>query len=201
MNPEIILASQSLYRKKILRQFGIPFQAHSHLVDERALEELFDGSPLELSGYLALKKAESLKTLFPDRIIVGSDQVLIFNNQSMVKPKSEEEIIKRLELLQGKTHFLSTSVAVLPGNSEESYQKTILSEMTMDSFSDKEIVFFAQQEGVLDSVGGYFFEKQGALLFKEVKTTDPYSIIGLPVLSLVGWLRRSGNFRFHTSPK
>ena len=193
LNFKIILATESPHRQKILKKMGIPFEAHAPNVDERSLERSFHG-PLEgLSGHLALKKAESLKNLFSDQVIVGSDQVLIFNKQIFPKPESGVDVIKRLQFLQGKTHFLSTAIAIFhEDRSRPVYQKTVTSTMTMHSLCKNEILSYVETDSSLGCAGGYLFEKRGALLFKEVNTSDPYSIIGLPLLTLVDWLRQTG---------
>ncbi len=193
MEAGILLATGSSHRQKILKEMGIPFEAHTPCIDERGLEEAFCGPLEELSSYLALKKAESLEGLFPNRIIVGSDQVLIFNKKSFSKPESEEEVFERLQLLQGKTHFLSTAIAVFDKDrSRPVYQNTITSTMTMHSLCEDEIISYVKRDRPLGCAGGYLFEKRGTLLFKRVSTSDPYSIIGLPLLSLVDWLRQTG---------
>ena len=193
MGFRMILATGSSYRCKMLENAGIPFEARKPDIDERSLEKSFRGPLGELSSYLALKKAENLKSLFPDRIVIGSDQVLIFNEKSFSKPESEEETIERLKLLQGKTHFLSTAIAVFyRDESKPVYKKTIISTMTMYQLCEDEIVSYVKEDKPTGCVGGYLFEKKGALLFKEAKTSDPYSIIGFPLLSLVDWLRKEG---------
>lgn len=191
MNFKVILASGSPHRKKILEKKGIPFESCKPDIDERGLEKSFKGALEGLSSYLALKKAENIKNLFPDGIVVGSDQVLIFGERSFSKPESEEQVIERLKLLQGKTHFLSTSIVIFYRGGPV-YRKTVNSEMVMHSLMEDEIISYLKQDKPRGCAGGYLFEKKGALLFKEVKTCDPYSIIGLPLLSLVEWLRSEG---------
>ncbi len=189
MESKIILATGSVYRQQIFEKMKIPFETHRPDIDERSLEKSFQGSLEELSSHLALKKAESLKSLFPKGIVVGSDQVLVFNKQSFPKPESKKEVIERLGLLQGKTHFLSTALAVIH-DSKPVYKKTVTSTMLMHPLCENEIVSYVEADNPVGCAGGYLFEKKGALLFKEVRTSDPYSIIGFPLLALVNWLRQ-----------
>ena len=189
MKAEIVLATSSTHRKKILKRVNIPFRSHPPLVAERELEKSFAGPVGELSSHLSLKKAESLKKQFPGDILVGSDQVLIFDGRSFPKVESRKQAIERLKLLQGKTHLLSTSLSVLWDSSI--YQKTVISEMSMHSLSGEEIISYLDSEEPFGSSGAYFFEERGAVLFREVKTSDPDSIVGFPLLSFVDWLRQN----------
>lgn len=193
MKPKLILASQSPYRQELLKQVGLKFEAHPAKMDERKSELDFYGPTHQLAEYLSLKKAESLKSLFPNDVIIGSDQVLILEDKKLNKPDTMKEVVARLNQLNGKTHHLSTGLCVL--HQESVYTTTVTSELKMHSLSQAEILNYAKLDQPLGCAGGYKIEKQGPLLFESVKTSDHHSIIGLPLFALLSYLRKIGILR------
>lgn len=189
----LVLASQSPYRQMLLKQVGIPFKAHPAQVDERQLESNFDGPIEKVAEHLSFKKAESLLSLFPDRPIVGSDQVLIFNGQTFPKPETKQDVIDRLKEMQGKTHQLSTGICLLYQGRE--YRNTVTADLKMHPLTESEIESYFNLDQPLGCAGGYMIEKHGPLLFESIQTKDHHSIIGLPILTLVSYLRETGIFR------
>lgn len=184
---KLILASTSIHRKKLLEQLGLDFAAHKPEVDERTLEGHFAGPIEKLAEHLAHKKAASLQSRFQDHPIVGSDQVLLFNNKTLPKPETRQEAIDRLSLLQGDTHELHTALCFIYQG--EIKLSTTIARMTMFPLSKQEIATYVDKENPLGCAGGYKIESKGPLLFRRVDTSDYYSIIGLPIATLVALLR------------
>src|SRR5688572_14360609 len=88
--PQIILASQSPYRRAQMEAFGLPFTAKSPNVDESALKAQGPQDLVELTVFLARKKAESLRNEFPDAVIIGSDQLAECEGRRLDKPGTKE---------------------------------------------------------------------------------------------------------------
>ncbi len=185
--PPIILASTSPFRKTQLEKFKLSFTCISPTVDERKLENEFQDSLTKLSAHLAEEKCHSVSIENPEALVIGSDQVLLFENKTWSKPKSSKEAIERLTLLQGKTHELHTSIAIHWKGRH--YIETIVSRMTMHTLTLQEIENYVNKDKPMGCAGGYKFEENGVLLFNKIETSDPTSIIGLPLLPMFSAFR------------
>lgn len=188
--PSLILASESPFRKALMEQVGFPFECHSPPLDEREVQKTFTGSNPEVAEFLAKAKALSLSQKFPEHIIIGSDQTLILEGDIFHKPKTKQEVIERLMLLQGKTHELHTGLCL--HKKGETKTMTSLARMTMHPLTLEEAQNYAELDQPIGCAGGYKIEQTGPVLFSKIETTDYFSIIGLPVLSLVSILREWG---------
>ncbi len=178
---QLILASSSIHRKKQLKEIGIEFSAVPPLFDEDQ-EKTKDLPWPELCLLLAQKKAESLKTKYPNAAIIGSDQMLIFENQMYNKPKSIKEAHERLSQLQGQTHTLITSLYIWTAKKKFSHLDT--THLTMKPLNSDEIDEYIRLDQPIGCAGAYKYELNGKSLFQKVASQDKTSIIGLPTLTL-----------------
>lgn len=189
MHKPIILASQSPFRKMQLQQLGVAFTSQSPEVDEREIENNWQGPLHDLPLHLASCKAEKIALHNPHSIVIGSDQMLIFKGQSFAKPSSKSECVERLLSLQGQTHELHTSLCVRNGIQQET--ATTIAKMTMRPLSLSQIEKYVELDQPIGCAGAYKIEEKGLLLFSQIETSDHSSIVGLPLLSLVsilsGW--------------
>lgn len=186
----LVLASQSPYRAQLLKQVGLNFITAQPMVDEEQLKKQFKGPSSELSAHLAEKKALSLKSQFPAAWIVGSDQVLLLDNQELSKPKNLSEVRVRLQQLNGKSHRLSTALCLITPTTQ--FTRTINADLTMRKLSDSEIDWAVELDKAVGCAGGYKIESHGLLLFSTIATSDHTSIIGLPMITLLELLRQTG---------
>ncbi len=192
-NP-LILASQSPYRKILLKKLGIPFSTQRPACNEEELKkELPDLGPRGLCMSLGFEKAKSIKKLFPEAFVIGSDQILLFENQIFDKPNNFETAFKQLKLMQGKKHTLETSLFLLvpdqPDKSNSSHQYINVTTLQMIPLTDLQIEAYLKLDEPYDCAGSYKFEKNGARLFANIETSDPFAIEGLPLLMLNLWLQ------------
>lgn len=111
MEKEIVLATQSLYRKAAFAKLGIPFTADSADIDEYYPGRPRD--PISLVLALAQLKAEAVAEKHQEKIVIGFDSVGYFENQILEKPKSKEELIDRLKMLSGKSFKFVTGIYVI----------------------------------------------------------------------------------------
>ena len=186
MNP-LILASQSPFRRQILTNLGLDFKAVAASIDEREKQSGFQGPIEEVPEFLAKEKALSIRDQFPNHIVIGSDQLLLFRGQALHKPLTRDQAIERLQLLQGQTHQLYTGLALLGPN--QSYTTTVIATMTMHPLTDSEIMQYVELDEPMGCAGGYKVEQRGPLLFEKIKCEDHNAIIGLPTLKLLSKLR------------
>src|SRR4051812_17384512 len=110
---QLILASQSPYRKAQLENFGLEFTAVRPLVNEEESKSRGPSDLVELTRFLAFHKASSLREQFPAAVILGSDQLVEFEGHRLDKPGNFENAFQQLSRMQGRSHRLLTSLCVL----------------------------------------------------------------------------------------
>ena len=187
-----ILASKSETRRKILKNAGLAFDAMGSDFDESELKQRpdFKNRPAsEIALALAEAKAMCISKKEPDRIVIGSDQILECDGVFLSKSEDREAARRQLLFLKGKTHFLiSASVAVKAGAKIWSDVQT--ASLTMRHFPDRFLDAYLDQAGddVLSSVGAYQIEGSGIQLFSDI-CGDYFTILGLPLLPLLDFLR------------
>jgi septum formation protein len=190
----LVLASISATRAAVLRGAGVEFEAVASHVNEAALkEELLRAGRGPAKIAQALAEAKALAVAWErDELVIGCDQTLDLHGTLFDKADSIDEARERLKLLRGKTHELHSAVVVTKGN-DVKFRELDTSRMTMREFSDEWLEgYLARQGGViLGSVGCYQLEGEGAQMFDQV-VGDYFSILGLPLYGLLGFLREQG---------
>lgn len=189
----LILASASRHRAKILDDAGLSIAQIPSDLDERAIEAPLaqaDVLPEDRAQILAEAKAVDVSEKHSGHLVIGCDQILSFQQDVLHKCKNMEEARKRLLLLSGKTHMLHSAV-VLAENGETIWRHVTTCDMTMRPLTPQFIGRHLSDvgDGVLGSVGAYQIEGRGIQLFDSIEG-DMFSIIGLPLLPLLDQLRR-----------
>lgn len=179
---QLILASQSPYRKALLENFGLTFEAIAPAVNEDELKARGPQDLIELTRFLALQKALSLQAKFPKAILLGSDQVVEVEGHRLDKPGSHARAKDQLRELEGRSHRLITSLVVLAPSA--TYTFTDITTIHMRALSGDEIEAYLEVDRPYDCAGSYKIEKAGLALIARLETQDPSAIQGLPLLSL-----------------
>jgi septum formation protein len=188
----IVLASTSASRARLLANAGVAFSQIAPQVDEAAIKRTAKTSPAALAMILAREKAESVSARLPGALVIGADQVLVFDGEAMNKAVNLATAKRQLEMLGGKTHTLETAAAgCRDGDVVWSVHAT--AHLTMRPFSTAFLDAYLQTIGkdALTSVGAYKLEGLGGQLFERVEG-DYFSILGLPLLEVLTFLRREG---------
>ncbi len=191
----LILASASELRRKLLENAGFAFVCDPPAVDEQLVKLSLHGAQATstvIAETLAELKAQRVAIRHPGCLVIGSDQVLDCNGVLYDKPLDIDSARADLIALRGKTHALLTSVvAVRDGIRLWHYNDQ--SSLTMRDFSDEFLDAYLDQvsEQACQSVGAYQVEARGVQLFEKV-AGDYFSILGLPLLPLVAFLRGQG---------
>ncbi len=186
---QLILGSSSQFRQAQLKQLGLEFSCVSPNIDEEAIKT--QGlTPYEVSRELSLQKAQEVLKSNPNAIIIGGDQVLNFKGEIFNKPETIENAINHLKKLQGETHELITSIAVI--TNEKTIVETVVSKMKMKALTDAQIKNYVLADEPLWSCGAYKLETLGIALFEEIECPDHSSIIGLPLMALTRILEDFG---------
>ena len=186
---ELILASSSDIRRKILDDNGISYIVKNHNFDEKILKTDKALSPDNLSLKLARAKAMSLSDEFFNHIILGCDQVCLLKDRIFSKPLTVDKAVNNLSILSGQTHQLIGSYVFIK-NGDVLYEETITTNMTMRSITKTEIIDYVELDQPFKSCGSYMFEKNGYKLFSEVEGSLE-AINGMPINYLIENLEKN----------
>ena len=192
---EIILASASQSRQELLKAAGIAFRTMSSGVDESAIKREHSRGTLgfdHLALRLATEKALAVASRNPEAVVIGADQILVLDGEALDKPGDVAIARQQLKRLRDKTHRLETAVACVNG-SDVLWSHIEAPCLTMRAFSAEHLEAYLEAEGstVTETVGGYKIEGRGIQLFETI-SGDHFSILGLPLLPLLGFLRSHG---------
>lgn len=195
----IILASQSASRRAMLEAAGVVFSAEAAGVDEESVKaamiaEGADGR--RLADALAEMKAVKVSRRHPTALVLGCDSTVAAEDGSLIdKAATREESRAQLQALRGTTHKL-TSAAVVALGGEPIWRHVDTAKLTMRPFSDAFLDSYLDAEwpAIRHCVGGYRLEGPGAQLFSRIDG-DHFTILGLPLLPLLDWLRVRGELQ------
>jgi len=180
-------------RRVVLEAAGVVFEVKPPAIDERAIEAQARGATADkIAGLLAREKARAGAAENPDRLVLGVDQTLALEEKIFSKASDRTEAREQLRNLRGKKHSLHSALAVMR-NGEVLFEHTDTAYLTMRMFSDEFLEQYLDMVGVaaLTSVGGYQLEGLGVQLFERVEG-DHFTVLGMPLLPLLDWLRHAG---------
>lgn len=185
-NCEIILASTSKVRKKILEESKLNFKAIAPDFDEEeAKKSLKSLNPKELAIFLAKQKALSISSKFKNAYVIGSDQVCEFEGRDISKSHDEKDAQNQLEKFSGKIHYQNNAV-IVAFNNKIIFNSFAKVKMQMRNISKKEIAAYIKSDKPFGCAGSYKYESLGKHLF--VKTSgDYYAILGLSIQPLLAF--------------
>ena len=189
---KIILASKSEVRKKILSENGISCNVEPSKIDEEVIKEslLKQGATAEIiSKNLAELKANKISNKNPDELVLGADSIIDLGGEIISKPRSREEALNILKKMNGKSHFLISSVCISKmGNMIWNY--TDKAELVMKNLNDSELKNYLSKISDKDlyAYNVYQIEGEGKKLFSEIKG-DKNTIMGLPIIKIKSYLQ------------
>ena len=186
----LILASQSRTRQSLLANAGIDFEAAPAEIDERAIAQGSGlSAPGDIAALLAREKALSVSARQPAKYVIGADQTLALGESLFSKPAGRAQAAEQLRALAGHSHELHSAVAVVR-DGKILFEHTAIARMTMRRLGEAEIDVYLDGAGeaVTSSVGAYQLEGLGVHLFERIEG-DHFTILGLPLLPLLGFLR------------
>jgi septum formation protein len=188
----IILASASGIRLKILNDFGFNVKVEAANIDENEIKnsllaEKF--SSFDISRALAETKAKKISSKFYGQTVLGADQVLDFEGNIFNKPENMELAMSLMKRLNGKKHSLFSSVC-LSKNGSTVWMHTEQVVLKMKQFSDNFIKDYLQKVGleIIKKYGVYQIEGMGKDLFEEING-DEYSVMGMPIKQLISYYK------------
>lgn len=189
----LVLASQSSARKVLLANAGLEFETVTADIDERGIQAASKlSNPREIGLLLAREKAKAVSANRPGSHVIGADQTLALENRLFNKPFGRTQALAQLRDLAGHSHELNSAVAVAH-DGKVVFEDVSVARMTMRQMTEAELSTYLDAAGdaVTASVGAYQLEGVGIHLFERIEG-DHFTILGLPLLPLLAFLRREG---------
>ena len=175
---KLLLASASPRRHELLTLLGIPFETYSADIDESIPSHM---TPEEAVQELAFQKANVALQKFNDKVVIGCDTIVVYNEQILGKPKDKNDAREMLTQLSNHTHEVYTGVCILSKT-----KKILFSEKTDVTFwelTQQEILAYVDSKEPFDKAGSYGIQGKAALFVKGIQG-DYYNVVGLPVSRL-----------------
>jgi septum formation protein len=185
----IILASQSPARAALLGRLGLPFTQEPAHIDETPAP---DEPPLDLAQRLAREKAGAIARMHPASLVIGSDQVPVFDGAPLGKPGTLERGRRQLQRFSGNAvvFYTAVNVQLRQAGFEEAFVDTTT--VRFRSLDNQEIDRYLAADDPLQCAGSFKVESLGPSLFEWVRSEDPTALPGLPLIRLTHLLRRAG---------
>jgi len=189
---DIILASASGIRLKILKDYGFNVRAIPAGIDEDEIKNslLNDKfTSFDISRALAETKAKKISSKFMNEMVLGADQVLDFQGKIFNKPENMESALNLMQKLNGNIHFLFSSIC-LSKNNAVIWMHTEKVILKMKKLSDEFIKNYLGKVGleIIKQYGVYQIEGQGKELFEQIQG-DEYSVMGMPIKQLMNYYK------------
>jgi MAF protein len=186
---QLILGSSSPFRAELLTKLRLPFITASPDIDESPI----DGEmPIELVERLSEQKARAVANIYPDALIIGSDQIAVIDGDILGKPGNHEVAIQQLRRASGKQVQFLTGLALY--NAQQGEMQSLVEPFTVHfrQLSDDQINYYLHAEKPYNCAGSFKSEGYGISLFSQLQGNDPNSLIGLPLIQLIAMLERQG---------
>jgi septum formation protein len=189
----LVLASRSVARRTLLQAAGIAVELKPADLDERSVEaNAVSQEPAAIAAFLAREKAATVAALCPGRLVLGADQTLALGARRFSKPVDRASARAQLAALCGRTHELHSAIAFVQ-DATVLLEHVDTARLTMRSFSQHFLDHYLDRVGTAAtaSVGAYQIESPGIQLFEHIDG-DYFTILGLPLLPALDFLRRRG---------
>ena len=195
MDKKIILASKSKVRKKILDKNNITSTVEPSNVDEDVIKLSLlseKANPEIISKNLAEVKANKISMKYPDKLVLGADSVIDLEGKLISKPENRETALKILKKLNGKSHYLISSVCISK-NGMMIWNYTDKAKLTMKNFTEEELKQYLSKisDEALYAYNVYQIESEGRYLFTSIEG-DEDTIMGLPIKKIKEYLKTHG---------
>ena len=189
---DLLLASTSVVRGTMLANAGVPYGAVAPGVDEDAIKAGFVGDDAALAGALAGAKAVSVSRGRNESWVIGGDSVLSVEGRRFSKPGGRAEAAEHLRAFSGRTMVLTSAVALARGDAVE-WSHVEEARLSVRALSEAFIEEYLEAEWpeVGYCVGVFRLEGRGVQLFERIKG-DYFSVLGMPLVALLGALRARG---------
>ena len=185
----IVLASSSKHRKKLLQQLKVKFKTISPNIDETRLK---GENTSRYVRRLSIEKALRIAHDFKESIVIGSDEVAVVGNKILGKPLTRAKAIKQLKMISGKEVIFKTGLCVVNSETFVKYTTVVNYKIQVKKLSQQEIKSYLLKEDVLSCAGSIKLEGLAIAIVTKATGNDPTSVIGLPLIKLREFLEKHG---------
>jgi septum formation protein len=182
---KLILASTSPYRKMVLSRLNLSFDTFAPNVDETALPNEL---PATLVQRLSENKARAAHEIYPNALIIGSDQVAVLDEQILNKPLTHEKAIQQLQMCSGKQVDFLTGLCLLNTKTGRAQVDIVRFSVLFRQLTISQIENYLRLDKPYNCAGSFKSESLGIILLERMMGSDPNSMIGLPLIRLVQML-------------
>ena len=188
----LVLASRSSARRALLEAAGIPLELLPADLDERALERGASLAPGAVAQFLSREKAAAVSRARPGRLVLAADQVASLGAERFSKPADQAMARAQLSMLSGRSHELHSAITFAQDETVL-FEHVEVARLTMRPLSEAFLDAYLDAAGsaATASVGGYQVEGLGIQLFERIEG-DYFTVLGLPLISALDFLRRRG---------
>ncbi|MCV6637930.1 Maf family protein [Candidatus Albibeggiatoa sp. nov. NOAA] len=186
---QLVLASSSPYRKSVLERLHLPFDTFSPQVDET---QLVNESATDLVQRLAELKARAAQTLFPQALVIGSDQVAVLGEMILTKPHTHDNAVNQLSAMSGKQVDFLTGLCLLNTETRKVQVDIVRFGVKFRELTKDQIENYLQHDKPYNCSGSFKSEGLGIALLERMIGSDPTAVIGLPLIRLVHMLEAEG---------
>ncbi|MBY0089124.1 nucleoside triphosphate pyrophosphatase [Brevibacillus brevis] len=176
-NVPLILASSSPRRRELLQTLGLSFTVITSDVDETIAEHL---SASEVVEELSLRKAKEVASRLTEGVVLGSDTVVVLDDQILGKPVDEMDAYRMLSMLQGQEHTVYSGVALIDVETGRAEVSHSLTHVRIRALTEQEIKSYIATGEPMDKAGSYAIQGIGATLVEGI-TGDYFTVVGLPL--------------------
>ncbi len=181
---QVILASASLRRKELLESTGLKFSIEV----SKHLEARYEGEAVAVfSARVAKEKAELVAARIPDAWVIGADTSVILDSELFGKPKNKQDAFRMLEALQGKTHQVVSSFAIVKHAAALCHFEVHSTDVEMRELSTKEIEAYIASGETMDKAGAYAIQGAGGAFINRINGSFS-NVIGLNIAALIAAL-------------
>ncbi len=184
----IVLASASPRRREILEKTGLKFKVDAGGYEEKIKAGL---GPQDLARFLSWEKAKSAAARHRNALIIAADTFIVFKGKVLGKPHTEEEAMRMLKRLNGRSHMVVTGFTIIDTESGKKISRSAKARVSFKKLTLKEIESYVRSGEPLDKAGGYAIQGLGAIFVKEIEG-DFFNVVGLPLSMLVEGLKEFG---------
>lgn len=186
---KLVLGSSSIYRKELLQRLQIPFETMSPDINEASLDH---ETSEETAMRLAATKARMVAAAYPQALIIGSDQVAVFDNQRLGKPLNHVKATEQLRLIQDKEVVFYTAICLLNSATDRLQTHLVPYRVKFRPLTHQQIERYLEKEQPYHCAGSAKSEGLGIALIERMTGNDPNALIGLPLIALIDMLANEG---------
>jgi septum formation protein len=190
VQPRLILASSSAYRRELLARLRLPFEAIAPELDERPLP---GEAPQQTALRLARAKAEAVAAKAPGALVIGSDQVATLDGEQIGKPGNHANALAQLQKMRGRQVVFHTALCLWDSRADDPVQlENVQVFVSFRDLPDAELDAYLRLEQPYDCAGSAKNEGLGIAILERIDSSDPTALTGLPLIALTSMLRRAG---------